>query len=285
MRKHWLSLATLTVALGGVSCTPIDEVPNVLELRFEAVVGDELAACGQTYSGVGSDDQEITVQDVRLYISEVELITEDGDRVDATLRPSEFSSESVGLLDFEDGTGPCSDFGSSATNSSLRVEAPVGAYTGIAFNLGVPFEQNHLDVATAAAPLNVPSMYWAWNGGYKFVRVETTVGGNPYFLHLGSAACASDGPSAPPDEACGRPNLPRVELSGFDPTQDSIQIDLAELFGGSTVAANTEGTAPGCMSGLDDADDCTPIFGRLGLSYDSGACDDDCSGQSVFRVK
>lgn len=285
MRRHWLSLATLTVALGGVSCTPIDEVPNVLELRFEGVVGDELAACGQTYEGVGSDDQAITLQDFRLYLSDVELITDDGERVDAALRPSEFSSESVGLLDFEDGSGPCSDFGTSATNSNLQIEAPVGTYVGIAFKLGVPFEENHLDVATAPAPLNVPSMYWAWNGGYKFVRVETTVSGSPYFFHLGSAACASDGPSAPPDEACGRPNLAEVELMGFDPTQDTIQIDIAALFSGSTVAANTENTAPGCMSGLDDEADCTPIFDRVGLSYDSGACADDCSGQSIFRVK
>lgn len=271
--------------LGGISCTPIDEVPNVLELRFEGVVGAQAATCGTSYDGLGTGGEQATLQDFRLYISGIELITEDGEVVEATLRPSAFSSETVGLLDFEDATGPCSDFGTAATNSTLQIEAPVGDYAGIAFDVGVPFDQNHLDVATAAAPLNVPSMYWAWNGGYKFVRVETTVSGDPYFLHLGSAACASDGPSAPPSEACGRPNLPRIELMGFDPTADTIEIDIAELFANSDIANNTENTAPGCMSGLDDVDDCTPIFDRLGLSYDTGTCTDDCAAQAVFRVK
>lgn len=283
--RAWSKLLVLTSAVGGVSCTPIDEVPNVLELRFAGVVGGEPAVCGQSYDGIGIDGEQATLQDFRLYISEIELLTTDGETVDAAIRPSAHSSETVGLLDFEDGTGPCSDFGTASTNAALQVEVPVGDYVGIAFKLGVPFEQNHLDVATANAPLNVPSMYWAWNGGYKFMRIETTVDGEPYFLHLGSAECASDGPSAPPSEDCGRPNLARIELMGFDPTADTIEIDVAEMFANSDVANNAENTAPGCMSGLDDGDDCTPIFERLGLSYDTGACTDDCAGQGVFRVR
>lgn len=57
-------------------------------------------------------------------------------------------------------------------NSAVKGKVPAGRYTAVTFDLGVPFALNHADVASAPSPLNVKAMWWSWQGGYKFVRVD-----------------------------------------------------------------------------------------------------------------
>ena len=63
--------------------------------------------------------------------------------------------ENVALLDFEDKTGGCRDVGTVETNAQVVGTVPEGDYTGLTFDLGVPFELNHIDASTAPSPLNV----------------------------------------------------------------------------------------------------------------------------------
>ena len=103
----------------------------------------------------------------------------------------------------------------------------------IVFDLGVPFALNHQDVTVAASPLNLPPMWWNWQGGYKFVRVdmktdaEATAGA--WFIHLGSTGCAAENQATPPTTACARPNLAEIRLDGFDPATSVVVADLATL--------------------------------------------------------
>lgn len=142
-------------------------------LEFHAQVGDQAAACGVIYEGVGAENSQIEFQDLRFYVSNLRLINATGEEVPLELaQDSQWQHENVALLDFEDGSALCAQSGNEAMNTQVTGTVPDDDYTGLVYNVGVPFDLNHADVATAPSPLNVSSMWWNWQGGYKHVRID-----------------------------------------------------------------------------------------------------------------
>lgn len=257
-----------------------------ITLNFAAYVGDEAAMCGMSYEGVGADEAAITFSDFRFYVSNIQLITADGERVLLELEQDEmWQVEDVALLDFEDGTATCSEIGNAALNGEVKGDAPEADYVGISFDLGLPFELNHADVTTAPSPLNVTAMFWSWQAGYKFVRVDVATDAeenSAFNIHLGSTGCESAAGAIPPTATCSRPNIPTITFDEFDIENDVIIFDLATLLDGVALYESTP-MPPGCMSGIDDAD-CMTLFPNFGLSLEDGACTDACSSQAAFRL-
>ena len=271
-----LTLAALTACAG-------EEEDVIQTLAFDATVGEEAAACGTAYT-LGQTGASAQLADARLFLSGIELRDEDGEWVPLTLDATDWQHEGIALLDFEDGTAGCADSGTSNLNDSISGLAPDRTYDAVRFDVGVPFELNHIDSATAPAPLNSPGMFWVWQGGYKFLRVDFAVAGETpsrWNVHVGSTGCVSDGPTDAPAEPCSRPNMARVTLD-LDPTAGTVSIDLAALVSEADITTNSAETPPGCMSSPMEPDDCTPVFGALGLDFANGTCVGDCDGQSVF---
>jgi uncharacterized repeat protein (TIGR04052 family) len=251
-----------------------------ITLQFAARVGDEPFACGQQYTGLGTGGTSFIPADLRLYISEIELIDSEQRRVPLSLvQDGLWQHEDTVLLDFEDKTPPCS-LGTTQTNSVVRGMAPRRAYQGIRFVLGIPFRFNHLNSATAPAPFDVSAMFWSWQGGRKFIRIDEAT--DLFRVHLGSTQCASRVPTAPPSVPCGRPNRGEILLSEFDPATQTIVVDMAALFADSDLESNQPETPPGCMSNAEDLD-CGPLFANLGINFDNGLPDQ--SRQTFFRVE
>lgn len=143
-----------------------------LTLQFGAVIGDEAFACGREYENVGSANSRVTPQDFRFYVSNIALVDGDGNEVPFTIDDvSPFQGGGVALLDFEDGTGACSN-GNSATNTTISGSVPLGVYTGIKFSTSVPESLNHQDPTMLPAPLQAGDMTWGWLYGYKFLKAE-----------------------------------------------------------------------------------------------------------------
>lgn len=256
------SFAALAVSL--VSCAG-DEVTEVT-IELAARVGGEPAACGRSYD-VGATPSAWTLEDFRLFVHDVRLVTEDGREVPVALTQDEWQLEDLALLDFESGGAGCPS-GTEATNTSIRGTVPeAGPFTGVRFTVGVPFERNHADVSTAPAPLSSTAMFWSWQGGYKFIRIdgrsEALDGG--FFLHLGSTGCDGD-PLTGGVTRCDAANRMEVSLDGIDPLTQTVVVDAAEVFSGSDLTSNE--MAPGCMSGPMDPE-CPAIFERLGLAAGS----------------
>jgi uncharacterized repeat protein (TIGR04052 family) len=230
-----------------------------ITLRFAARFGENDFACGQSYEGLGTSGATLTPDDLRLYVHNIRLVRADGSEEPLALtQDGAWQHEDLALLDFEDKSGPCSN-GTTATRSEVTGEAAEGPYTGVRFTLGVPFELNHNDVTAAPSPLNLSGMFWSWNGGYKFLRLDTQEG---FRIHLGSTGCQGEVGDI---SSCDHPNRAEYELTGFDPTTGTIVFDFASLLGGSDLSQNAPNTAEGCMSAPDDAD-CEPIFSRLGMA-------------------
>jgi uncharacterized repeat protein (TIGR04052 family) len=256
-------------------------------MTFDALVGDEPARCGVSYDGLGVSSRSAQLADARLFVSRIEARNTAGLWTPMLLETNDWQHEGVALLDFEDGTGACADSGTAETNVSVTGTLPAGDYDGVRFQVGIPFELNHLDSATAPSPLNAPGMFWAWQGGYKFARVDWTVADGDtarWNIHLGSTGCVSPSSTTPPEQPCERGNLPIIELVDIDLDAQVVRFDLKSLVANADIAANTQGTAPGCMSGPGEPDDCGSVFAAFGLAFNDGNCANDCAGQTVFSM-
>jgi uncharacterized repeat protein (TIGR04052 family) len=237
----------------------------VLELSFEARVGDTPFSCAQPLWGLGTSAASAEALDLRLYVYEITL-----ERVGGALVPfelvadGEWQSAQVALLDFENGSGRCAD-GTAQTNTTLRGHAPTRSqYVGMSFTVGVPPELDHLDLSSAEAPLDVPGMWRSWQGGYKYLRADFTTVENPggYLFHLGAEGCAGSPSSG---YACAQDNHAKITLAGD--IDRPIILDLQQLLSGVDLARAPDGKndlLPGCMSSASDPE-CAPLFEALGM--------------------
>lgn len=259
-----------TPGAGGTGGTNADTV----NVTFAAEVDGVPFVCGNTYDGLGSNDTSLELSDFRFYVQDIELKNADGEYVPLALAENDWQVGNVVLMDFEDG---CGDLGNDALNAVATGTAAGGPFTGLRFTMGVPFDENHDNPATAPSPLNLDTMHWNWQGGYKFLRIDS---GNfemtAWRMHLGSTACDGDTQMGG-TTSCANPNRVEVEFDGFDPGLDVVVADFARLVDGSALDENLEGTPVGCMSGPMDTD-CGPLFDNLGLPFGGS----EPSGDQVF---
>lgn len=275
-----------------------------VNLKFSAMVGAENFACGQSYDDIGVTHSRITPSDFRFYVSGVELIDKRGKSVPVKLdQDGIWQYKDIALLDFEDGQGPCRN-GNPGLHTAISGSVPKGHYRSVRFTLGVPFELNHIDPTIAPSPLNFTSMFWVWQTGYKFVKIDMASSGLPqaagvlpemplkdrlaamekfaaasgvpgkkmppraagFSVHLGSTDCASSSLTTPP-AGCRNPNRVTVEFDNFDTDKNTVVADVAALLSDTNVDVNAPDTAPGCMSGTNDTD-CVHVFKAFGLPFD-----------------
>ncbi|MCB9687884.1 MAG: metallo-mystery pair system four-Cys motif protein [Alphaproteobacteria bacterium] len=256
---------------------------SALDLSFRATVDGLDPVCGQTYALSGGD---FTLGDLRFYVSGLALVKDDGTEVPVTLDDDGvWQNAGVALLDFEDGTASCA-VGTTEENHSVRGRVAAGTYDGVAFDLGVPFDQNHQEAALAAPPLNTTAMFWSWQGGYKFLRIDgVNASSSPWHVHVGSSMCTSTGPTEAPTVECDHPNRARIVLRGFDPFAGTVVFDAGALLDGTDTSLDPVMPPPGCMSGVTETVECGSLYANLGLDFTTGECTSGCSGQSAFTVE
>lgn len=247
---------------------------QAVSIAFEARIGDEVFECGQSYT-LGSTDTLLLIDDFRFYVHDVELRNAGGDWVAVELDDTIFQADGVALLDFED----CGELGNEDINGSVTGMVPADNYDGVRFTMGLPFDLNHANPGTAPSPLNLFPMHWAWNSGYKFLRIDS---GDPssggWRMHLGSTGCDGD-PVSGGTTGCTATNSVPVLLEGFDLDSDVIFADLQALVEGQDLG-DLAPMPPGCMSGPRDTD-CTSIFANLGLPFEETPGGE----QQFFRIE
>jgi len=278
---------TLPLLLLGCTGKPDDTADsgalvNVpVTVAFRGVAGAADFSCEAPATGIGSTSTTWTPLDFRFYVHGFELLDASGAATPLTLtQDGLWQVEDVALLDFEDRGGTCIN-GTPETNSVVTGEAPAGTWTGLRFRLGVPFALNHGDVATAPSPLNVSTLFWSWQMGYKFARIDgrTTGLDDGAIFHLGSTGCMTDDQGEV--TGCDAENVATITLDGFDPGAGTVIADLAGLFQGVDMDTNAGGDSV-CMSGGTDPE-CGQIFANLGLDF--GGTAGNPAAQSFFRAE
>jgi len=198
-------------------------------------------------------EAELSLTDLRFFVSGVVLINSDGAEYPL------FLTDGVALIDLENGEGACIN-GTHGTHTTLSGSSEVGNIDGIRFTVGVPFELNHANPLLAEAPLNDSAMHWHWRSGYKFLRAGVTTGSDGFWMHLGSTGCKGTVQNI---SACGSPNRVTVELGGFSPDKNRINVDLAALFEGIDL---DDAIRSACSSGPSESA-CAKPFANLGLTF------------------
>ncbi len=248
---------------GDVSGDSNSESSVPISITFDARFGDTSFTCDSTVEGLGTGNSSFTPTDLRLYVSAFTVHNAAGEQAPVSLNQDGlWQLQDLALLDFEDKTGNCSN-GTSATNHVVQGTVPAGDWSSLSFEVGVPFALNHQDVATASSPLNLSTLFWSWQGGYKFIRLEGKSTGLPtgWLFHLGSTGCETDG-EGKVTEACSSPNRAHVEIADWSP-EKTIALRLDSLLSGADLDLDGGG-APGCMSAPEDPE-CAALFGKLGI--------------------
>ena len=250
----WMALSALALGCGDGSSSS-----QQVELAFAAMVGAEPFVCGQEYSDLGADGASLVLSDFRFYVQEVELKNSAGTWVPLVLDENKFQSGNVALLDF------CGDIGTEEMNERAVGTVPAGQYDGLRFKMGVPFEINHANHSTAPSPLNLTSLFWNWQGGYKFLRIDSgQFSANDWRMHLGSTGCEGDA-QAGGVTSCANSNRVEVEWDTFDADANTVVADYAALVDGATLG-DDQAADFGCMAKPTDTD-CGPLFQNLGLPF------------------
>ncbi|QRK04657.1 metallo-mystery pair system four-Cys motif protein [Archangium violaceum] len=238
-------------------------------VRFSAQVGEQPLRCATSYPNIGKSGTPIELIDFKLYVRDVTLVRANGERHPLILeQDGTWQVDSIAMLDFADGTGTC-EAGGPETRMEVVGRAPdFDDYTGLEFKLGVPEEQNHLNGPTRPPPLNVPKMFWSWQGGYKFLGLDLrTPRYEQWVFHLGASGCTG---SPAEGYSCAATNQATVSLSGFNPTNNQVVLDVAALLADSAldhVIDNKTDFVAGCMSGRTDPE-CPALFEKVGLAAD-----------------
>lgn len=292
-------VASLAMA-GGCNDEVVSSGGTPVVLRFAAKVGDVPFACGTTFSvaGVGP----VTPLDWRMFVHDVRLVDTGGHEFPVTLdQDGVWQTDNVALLDFEDKTGTCT---SGTTGTHLVVSGTVDAelagneattFNEVRFKLGVPSALNHADPATAKPPLDLTGLFWGWQAGHKFLRIDMLVpdtgatgatgdadaiATRPFSVHLGSTGCTLDN-ATHTVKKCAGPNRPEIALPGFDLTGSTIVLDFAALVAGVDLAADDAGGALGCQGDKDDPE-CAVVMPHLGLELATGLA---AAGQTAFHLE
>ena len=170
----------------------------------------------------------------------------------------------------------CASRAGHARNATVTGRFPPGDHRHVEFDLGVPFARNHVNPLKAQPPLNVPSMFWTWQTGYKFVRLDL---GDQWSFHLGSTGCASASAARPSTQPCRQSNVARVRLPTPPGPRALIVVDLDTLLAGVDVSRHAS-----CTDRYAERPFCGPLLAALGLDPVTGQCSDGCAGQTVFSV-
>jgi uncharacterized repeat protein (TIGR04052 family) len=291
-----LSLATLLplVMLSGCDSESTNETSMTsFSLDFTAVSGAETVSCDSTLSGFGADEEySVGVRDLRFYVSNVVFYDQYDEEIEMTFDDSDFQLNHedgfVGLIDLTSNTsGTCtanSGAGTERTNTTLTGTMLDTGVSKVTFDIGVP-QAVMKDVISTSSAEDAPSplneMYWSWASGYRhflmnFAIENTSALAGEGYVHIGSKGCGDDGLLALENkDSCDYVNTPQVELTDFDPSVNTVVIDVNELLTdvvfSSTSEEGVETLLVACHSASPAMQpNCSPIFSNLGLDTDDG---------------
>lgn len=245
----------VAVILSGCSQPPPAQV-----ISFSPVYQDRQLPCETALS----PQMQWQIDQLWFYISQVELKTNTGWKK-ATLVQNHWQHRHVALLGQH-----CIDSDDSNWHLTITPSILLKDASQIQFTLGVPFAENHQNPMRAESIFANSNMFWTWQQGYKYLRLdlEHQLTGQNWAFHLGATGCQSASALRPPSTPCEYPNRSKITIDLPHGPVD-IALDLQQLLG--TLALNNQSR---CLS-LPTQVSCQSLFQNLGLTH----------GQSAFKLR
>ena len=195
--------------------------PTQTQLAISPIWQGQLLNCDTTFS---IQDGKWRIRDFSLYLSQIEYQDLDGKWNKVELDVGKESSSQVVLL-----TPECSTK-SNDYKWQIETKNNIEKWQKVKFTLGVPFALNHENPIFQKSPLNVPSMFWVWRTGHKFLRLEMESEKDDWLFHLGSVGCQAKSAIRAPEEPCQFPNTFTYEVDLLEVKQ--INLDVGVLLNG-----------------------------------------------------
>lgn len=253
--KYLLILFSTLLFIG---CSAENE--DVEALHFSPNFSGVVLDCDSIFS---VKNKKWRYQKLQMYITNVQLQNKKGDWISWPMTVTNYQHSEVALI----GENCLDDQEQANWKIEFAAMPKLTEMSKIRFTLGVPFELNHLNPLTQTSPLNESSMFWVWQTGHKFLRVELASADDNWLFHLGSTGCSAPSVMRAPAKPCKQPNQVLMELP-FNTITKSIDIDLAGLLKGVTVTKNNS-----CQSAPDDKN-CQQLLNNIGVN----------SQQQVFSI-
>jgi hypothetical protein len=179
--KNILHTAAAITALA-IIATACDPVPPTIKPTTDAKItmafahnfGTEpIAISTGTYTNQAGNTA-ISVEKIKYFVDEITLIKTDGTPVNIAY---------TGLIDAEE------------NKLKFEITAPAGSYKQVSLKIGLDATTNHADPASFSAktvlhPSVHSDMYWSWNPGFIFFKVEgrytkANATRSTYYYHIG----------------------------------------------------------------------------------------------------
>lgn len=260
-KKYALSIIVLVLlcALGyGYSLAPLTSKPMKVQLLWQ----DKPLNCQSTFTA-GQEHNTWFIEQFQFFISNIQFGSDSLGWQEVKLSETAFQTENTVLLGTKCLTTQQSTTLANAGNWNIKFaeNTVISENSRIRFSLGVPFESNHLNPISQKSPLNLPSMFWVWQTGHKFMRLELAGNNKQWLFHLGSTGCQSASVMRAPKKACRYPNRFDfdIPIENNDGEQIALNIDLAALL------KNVSLTAVSSCQSETDSMSCQQLFSNLSL--------------------
>lgn len=233
------------------------------KLIFQPIFRNDLINCDSVLLHSNSKWRFTQLQ---FYISSIELKNKAGKWQKAPLVKSPYQTDNSALL----GEHCNSSNTKNKAKWSLIFDESAELANAVAmrFDLGLPFTVNHLNPLTQDSPLNIPTMFWSWQQGHKFLRLEMTSNSDNWLFHLGSVGCKAASPLRSPKDECRYPNRYPFELA-LNNENNQIIFDLSALLNNVLITKQTS-----CQSSPEKSS-CKQLFENLKQT----------NAQSVYHLK
>ncbi|TAP35467.1 MbnP family copper-binding protein [Alteromonas sp. KUL49] len=229
----------IIVTLSGCSPASVnDDSTQFFSLRVHPYANGDLIGCDYALT---LSDSSWAIDKLAFFISSVEIKSRSTGHWRAIeLKTNQWQSNGTGLLWFNT---RCDR--QTPQNKELALVISHEDWrkaSAVRFELGVPFSVNHLNPVTQESPLNVPDMFWTWQAGHKFFRLDLmsqNKGENKaWSYHLGSLGCKSASSLRAPSQPCKTPNRFSVEVS-LDTSLNEFVFDMDSLLSGVQLNSQT----------------------------------------------
>lgn len=214
-----------------------------------------------------NNDEMWFIKQFQFFLSDIEITSEGTDWQRLKLIKNPYQSLNTVLLgaDCREGKGQESSETLGHWSIDFDNNIDISKVNSLRFTLGVPFESNHLNPITQESPLNLPSMFWVWQNGHKFMRAELSSQNDQWLFHLGSTGCKAASAMRAPKSACRYPNTFNVEIpiNKNNSNQLTLNLNLARLLN------NVELTQTSSCQSERDASSCQQLFNNLSLEEKS----------------
>lgn len=244
-------VSSVCIVLLLTGCQPQLKLENQL-ITFDVSFNDYSLNCdAMTFES----DSIWQVQKLRFFISEIEL-KRDEEWYPVSYLVSPWQSNSTALISLT--AKACDDPKQFNNRVEFSSDLKLDDAQGIRFKLGVPFEINHLNPLLQPSPFNLPDMFWSWQLGHKFLRLDMENKQRAWAFHLGSIGCQTDSRIRPPESPCDQANLFDIELPASK--SNSINLKLDQL-----LAQLDLNQASSCMFSANASSTCETLLNNLQL--------------------